>query len=122
LPGVLADPVQIVIGLLILGPPLPDRLTPTLAILVAPPAVAFLSYLRLGGHATEPMARILLGVAVFQTLLLAVQVPSMRRIGFYLSWWALSFPLAAVTIALLAGRGPPDRTLLPVRAPVCSRS
>ncbi|MBT8226569.1 MAG: C4-dicarboxylate ABC transporter [Dactylosporangium sp.] len=97
--------LPVVLNRLFFHGPLPARLTPTHAILLAPPAVAFLAYLRLGGQAADPLARILLSVAVFQTLLLAVQVRSLRGIGFFLSWWALSFPLAAVSTALLAASG-----------------
>lgn len=39
--------------------------------------------------------------AVFIALLLALQLPRFARLRFFLSWWAYSFPLAALTIATL---------------------
>jgi tellurite resistance protein len=78
--------------------PLPDRLMPTLFILIAPPAVGFIAYVGLTGG-IDPAARVLFGAAVFMTLLLLVQAPRFARLQFYLSWWAYSFPLAAVTTA-----------------------
>ncbi len=80
---------------------LPPRLAPTLAILIAPPAVAALSWVRLGGSFDDPLVKILLGVGVFQLLLLAVQAPALRQMPFAISAWAYSFPLAALTAALI---------------------
>ncbi|MBK1647249.1 C4-dicarboxylate ABC transporter [Rhabdochromatium marinum] len=85
--------------------PLPERLMPTFFILIAPPAVGFIAYTRLagltdGGH-LDVFARILYYSGLFLTLLLATQIGRFLRIQFYLSWWAYSFPLAAITIASL---------------------
>ena len=80
---------------------LPPRLAPTLAILIAPPAVAALAWVRLGGGFDDPLVKILLGVGVFQLLLLAVQAPALRQMPFAISAWAYSFPLAALTAALI---------------------
>jgi tellurite resistance protein len=79
---------------------LPDRFMPTLFIFVAPPAVGFISYYNLIGG-IDAFARILYGIALFFTLLLFVQVKLFARLKFFLSWWAYSFPLAAITIATL---------------------
>lgn len=78
--------------------PLPERLAPTMFILVAPPAVGFLSYVQLTGE-IDAAARILYYFALFMTLFLATQVPRLIRARFFLSWWAYSFPLAAITVA-----------------------
>lgn len=80
--------------------PLPEKLLPTLFILIAPPAVGFLSYLKLNGGELDNFARILFYVAMFLVLLLGYQINRFRKIGFYLSWWAYSFPLAATSLAL----------------------
>jgi tellurite resistance protein len=80
---------------------LPDRFMPTLFIFIAPPAVGFISYYNLTGG-IDAFARILYGIALFFTLLLFVQVKLFARLKFFLSWWAYSFPLAAITIATLA--------------------
>jgi tellurite resistance protein len=94
--------LPVVLGRLFLHGPLPPRLAPTLAILIAPPAVAFLAWLRLGGAVSDPAGRVLLHVATFQALLLVVQAGALRRAPFALSAWAYTFPLAALTVAFLA--------------------
>lgn len=81
--------------------PLPERLMPTFFILIAPPAVGFLAYLQLAGG-LDPFARMLYYIGLFLTLLLLTQASRFYRIQYYLSWWAYSFPLAAITIASLA--------------------
>ena len=80
---------------------LPERLMPTLFILIAPPAVGLLSYITLTGE-VDAFAQVLYNGALFFTLLLFVQVKWFMRLKFFLSWWAYSFPLAAITIATLA--------------------
>ncbi|MFA7281026.1 MAG: SLAC1 anion channel family protein [Sterolibacterium sp.] len=79
---------------------LPERFMPTLFIFIAPPAVGFISYTNLVGG-LDSFARILYGVALFFTLLLFVQIRYFVRLKFFLSWWAYSFPLAAISISTL---------------------
>jgi tellurite resistance protein len=78
--------------------PLPERMLPTLFILLAPPAVGFVAYVNLTG-AVDPFARVLFYIAVFLFLLLVAQSDKFLRIRFTLSWWAYSFPLAALAAA-----------------------
>ena len=78
--------------------PLDEHLMPTLFILIAPPAVGFIAYVRLSG-AVDPVAMILYNGALFLTVLLFSQVRRFARLRFFLSWWAYSFPLAAISIA-----------------------
>lgn len=78
--------------------PLPEKLMPTFFILIAPPAVGFLSYAALIGG-LDSFARVLYYVALFLTLLLLTQLPRFAKLQFFLSWWAYSFPLAAITIS-----------------------
>ncbi|MDI3322803.1 SLAC1 anion channel family protein [Pontibacterium granulatum] len=80
--------------------PLPEKLLPTLFILIAPPAVGFISYTKLNGGEIDGFARILFYSAMFLVLLLITQLERFRRIPFFLSWWAYSFPLAASSIAI----------------------
>jgi tellurite resistance protein len=80
--------------------PLPERLMPTLFILAAPPAVAFLAYLALTGS-VDAFARVLYYTSLAFALLLATNAMRFLRARFYLSAWAYSFPIAAVTIATL---------------------
>lgn len=80
--------------------PLPERLVPTFFILIAPPAVGFLSYVKLVGG-IDSFARMLYFVALFLTLLLLAQFNKFFRLRFFLSWWAYSFPAAAMTLATM---------------------
>ncbi|MCG8429136.1 MAG: SLAC1 anion channel family protein [Chromatiales bacterium] len=80
--------------------PLPEKLMPTFFILIAPPAVGFISYVKLTGD-IDAFARLLYYSGLFLTLLLATQWKRFVKIAFFLSWWAYSFPLAAITVATL---------------------
>ena len=97
--------LTLVMNRLIFHDPLPERLQPTLVILIAPPAVGFLAWLRLNGGVIDSFAHILLNAAYFFTLLVAVQLPRILKLPFAMSFWALSFPVAAVTIASFAHAG-----------------
>ncbi len=90
--------LTLVMNRLMLHDPLPGKMVPTLMILVAPPAVAFTAWLRLSGE-VGPFGHFLLSAAYVFALLVATQVAKFRNMPFALSWWALSFPLAALTIA-----------------------
>ncbi|MDP2783416.1 MAG: SLAC1 anion channel family protein [Sulfurimicrobium sp.] len=79
---------------------LPERFMPTLFIFIAPPAVGFISWYNLTGG-VDAFARVLYFVGLFFTLLLLSQFSYFARIKFFLSWWAYSFPIAAITIATL---------------------
>lgn len=78
--------------------PLPQKLLPTLFILIAPPIVGFVAYTKLTGEISE-FGMILYYIGLFFTLLLLSQIQMFSKIKFFLSWWAYSFPLAAATIA-----------------------
>jgi tellurite resistance protein len=80
--------------------PLPEKLMPTFFILIAPPAVGFIAYYNLTGQ-LDPFAHVLYYVGLFLTLLLLTQIARFARLRFFLSWWAYSFPLAAITVATL---------------------
>jgi len=78
--------------------PIPARLLPTLFILLAPPAVGFIAYGSLVLQ-LDAFGRVLYYAALFLTLLLGSNVLRFIRGGFFISAWAYSFPLAAMTIA-----------------------
>jgi tellurite resistance protein len=80
--------------------PLPGKLMPTFFILIAPPAVGFIAYMKLTGE-LDAFGRILYYSGLFLTLLLLTQAKRFSRLQFFLSWWAYSFPLAAITVATL---------------------
>lgn len=93
--------LTLVVNRLIFHDPLPARLFPTLVILIAPPAVTFIAWTQLNGGVIDAFARLTVNTAYVFAALVAVQLPKLARLPFALSWWALSFPLAAVTIASL---------------------
>lgn len=101
--GIVFWPVllSIILYRLFFHPALPERLTPTLFILLAPPAVGCLAWMALTGQ-VDAFARILFYCSLFLLLLLGVGAMRFLRAPFYLSSWAYSFPLAAVTIVTLA--------------------
>ena len=78
--------------------PLPEMLLPTFFILLAPPSVGFIAYVKLSGG-LDNFAKILYYFALFVFLFLLVQLRALARTRFFLSWWAYSFPVAALTIA-----------------------
>jgi tellurite resistance protein len=88
----------IVFNRIIFHNPLPNKLLPTLFILIAPPAIGFISYVRLIGE-IDAFAKILYYFALFLTILLFSQFKMFKKIEFFLSWWAYSFPLSAISIA-----------------------
>jgi len=92
--------VTLVFNRLIFHDPLPERLVPTLVILVAPPAVGFLAWLNLAGK-LDLFAHMLFGLALFFALLVATLARRLLAVPFGLSAWAWSFPLAAFTAACL---------------------
>ena len=94
--------------------PLPSKLLPTLFILIAPPAVGFIAYEGLVGGNLDSLARVLFYIALFLTLLLFTQVRRFIGLPFFLSWWAYSFPLAAMTLATFSYGNTIDSPVLQV--------
>lgn len=91
--------LTLVFNRLVFHDPLPGKLRPTLTILIAPPAVAFVAWLQLNGGVLDAPARVLYNLGLFFTALVLLQAPSLLKLPFALSFWALSFPMAAMTIA-----------------------
>lgn len=85
--------------------PLPERLLPTLAIFIAPPAVAMLSWEALTGQDDGPVVRILYAAAMMFVLLLIAQAARLHQVPFALPYWAYTFPLAAASAAAIAMTG-----------------
>ena len=78
--------------------PLPEKLLPTLFILIAPPSVGFVALVKLTGS-FDAFAHMLYYIALFFTLLLFTQFNRFIRLPFFLSSWAYTFPLASITVA-----------------------
>ncbi|WP_433053469.1 hypothetical protein [Dactylosporangium sp. CS-033363] len=82
-------------------PPLPPPLQPTLAIHVAPPALAGLSYLAITHGRVDAVAFMLAGYTVLAVLIQVRLFGLYRHLHFSSSLWAYAFPYAAVaTFAL----------------------
>ncbi len=81
--------------------PLAKKLVPTLFILIAPPAVGFISYFRITNGSIDMFSMFLYFIALFILLLLLFMVRMFDTKQFFISWWAYTFPLAAITIATL---------------------
>lgn len=90
--------LTLVMNRLIFHDPIPGRLQPTLVILIAPPAVAFVSWADMTGG-VDAFGRILLNIGYVFTAVVLTQLPRILKLEFALSFWALSFPFAAITIA-----------------------
>ena len=78
--------------------PIIEKLIPTLFILIAPPAIGFISYSKLNGS-LDNFGILLYYFALFITILLFTQIKTFSKIRFFLSWWAYSFPISSITIA-----------------------
>ncbi len=80
--------------------PLPKELAPSMFILTAPPAAAFISYFKLT-HQIDPMAHICIYLALFFFIFNIMQTLHRGIKKFSLSLWATVFPTTALTTALL---------------------
>ncbi|MDA3049331.1 SLAC1 anion channel family protein [Campylobacter sp. JMF_02 ED1] len=79
---------------------LAQKFVPTLFIMIAPPSVAFLGYINIGGE-FDMLAKILINLVLFFTLLIFFMAKSFFGLKFFLSWWAFTFPTAAGCIAFM---------------------
>ncbi len=90
--------MAIVLNRIIFHHPLKEKLIPTFFILMAPSAVGFIAYVKLTNN-IDIGARILYYFSMFIFFLFLFQFKYFRKIKFYLSSWAYSFPLDAFVIA-----------------------
>lgn len=89
---------SILINRIIFHHQLAIKFIPTLFIFIAPPAVAFIAYIKMYGE-FDMFASLLYNLALFFTFLLFFMYKSFLNLKFFISWWAFTFPLAAVSIA-----------------------
>lgn len=90
--------LSMIMNRLVFHDPIPARLFPTMVILIAPPSVAFVAYVAMMG-VIDGFARALIYIGYMFAALVLAQLPRLVRIPFAISWWALSFPLAALAMA-----------------------
>ncbi|GAA0589892.1 hypothetical protein [Kribbella sandramycini] len=92
---------SIILARLFFRPALPTLLLPTLAIEVAPAAVASLAWFALNGGVIDMMAQFLAGYGVLMALAQLRLLPLFVRLKFSIGFWAFTFAWAAVASALL---------------------
>jgi tellurite resistance protein len=92
---------SVIMARLLFRPRLPAPLTPTLAIEVAPPALAGLAYLAITRGRVDAVALALGGFTVLAIVVQLRLIPVYRRLSFGPAFWSFAFPYAAVaTFAL----------------------
>jgi len=92
---------SVILGRLLLRPMLPPPLQPTLAIEVAPAAVASLAWFALHGQGIDVVAAFLAGYGLLMVLAQLRLLPAYSRLAFMPSTWSFTFSWAAVaTVAL----------------------
>ncbi|HWZ47491.1 MAG TPA: SLAC1 anion channel family protein [Herbaspirillum sp.] len=81
--------------------PMPSAMQPSLLILVAPFAVGFSAYVTTTGH-VDLFATALFYLTLFILAVLLVRIRRLARCcPFRISWWSVSFPLAASAVSTL---------------------
>ena len=79
---------------------LAPKFMPTLFIFIAPPAVGAIAYVKLTGE-FDLFASFLFNIGLFFTFLLLFMYKNFIKLEFFISWWAFTFPLTAMTIAAM---------------------
>jgi tellurite resistance protein len=87
--------VTVLLARLAFFPPLPDALTPTLAILLAPPAVGGAAWFTMNGVDDDPVSLGLLGMLVLMLIVQVFMLGTYRRLAFTLGFWSFTFPVAS---------------------------
>jgi tellurite resistance protein len=103
-----------ILNRLFFRPALPPALVPTLAIELAPPAVAGVAYFTLTGGATNLIACALGGYAVLMALVQLRLLPVYARLRFTPGFWAFTFSYAAAAsdaLLWINREKPPGATL-----------
>ncbi len=91
----------IMLNRIIFHHPLAKKLIPTFFIFIAPPAVGFVSYFRITSGSIDMFSMFLYFIALFTLFLLMFMIRMYDTKEFFISWWAYTFPLAAMSIATL---------------------
>ena len=99
-----------IFGRLFFRPALPAALVPTLALLIAPPAVAGVAYFFLSHGATGPIGEGLAGYTVLTAMAQLRLIPLYARLRFSVATWTFTFSYAAAAtdaILWIAAKSPP---------------
>ncbi len=91
--------IVMIVSRLIHYEPLSRNMTPSLLILISPFEVGFLAYTSLF-NVTDRFAGMLFYAGIFLFIILSIKV-FFRKIPFTTAWWAVSFPVAAMSKAAL---------------------
>ena len=92
----------VVFNRIIFHDPMHEKFAPTLFILFAPPAIAAISLGKLTGEFSDASLAMLY-LAGFLFIFTILQYSLFKKISFYLSWWAYTFPTAALGLAFFYG-------------------
>lgn len=90
----------IILNRIIFNKQFAPKFMPTLFILIAPPAIAFVAYIKLTST-LDLFAYILYNLGLFFTILVFIMYKKYIKIKFFISWWAFTFPTAAISIATI---------------------
>ena len=88
----------IIINRIIFHHQLAIKFVPTLFIFIAPPAISFIAYFKMF-KTFDTFASFVFNLGLFFTFLLIFMYKNFTKLKFFISWWAFTFPLAAVTIS-----------------------
>ncbi|RXI24903.1 SLAC1 anion channel family protein [Aliarcobacter trophiarum] len=91
---------SIILNRVIFHNPFAPKFMPTMFILIAPPAIGFISYIKLT-ESLDFFAQILFSLGLFFTILVAFLYKNFLKIKFFISWWAFTFPMASVTLSAI---------------------
>jgi tellurite resistance protein len=75
---------------------MPAPLIPTLAIMIAPPAVASAAWLGISGGQPNHLFEGLSAMTAFMVLIQIMLLPRYRALPFSLGFWSFTFPVASV--------------------------
>ncbi|MFB2599026.1 transporter [Herbiconiux sp. P17] len=95
-------------------PPLPDALVPTLAVIVAPPAVGGIALFALTDDAITPFSLAFAGLAAVLVLVQLALIPRYRQLPFSLGFWSFTFPTAALVAYTIEWLGVGARDAAPI--------
>jgi tellurite resistance protein len=89
----------LILARLFVAPPLPAALMPSLAVEVAPGAVATIAYLTIDGNRIDAFAAGLAGYGLLMVLAQLRLLPVYRRLPFTMGFWSFTFSWAGVATA-----------------------